>query len=101
MSQTCRHALLIQGKLLSPPFERLLQGYIDHWKVDPRFLVYHRASTNLRLRHELGLPLGGSDVCRVCDFNTLMNCQVAAILEGCMVQRIAEEEAESVKRLLQ
>ncbi len=97
----CRHETLIKGMLLSPRFKRLLQSYIDRWKVDPNLLVFHRASTNLRLRQELALPLAGSDACRICDFDTLMNCQAADILKGCMEQRIIEEEVESVKQHVQ
>jgi len=89
---TCTHGPEIKSQLLTPRYRMLLQSFIDRWKSDPKFLVYHQASTILILRRALGFPHASEPRCAACDCDRLMECRMAEVLKEAMEERIAEQE---------
>ncbi len=88
----CPLASEIKKELLSPRFGDLLGTYISRWMIDPGFLVYHRESTTLALRSELGCSLvRDNSPCR-CHHVRLAECCIADTLKEAMAERITEQE---------
>jgi hypothetical protein len=92
--KTCPHAPEIKTKLLLPRCRTLLQKYIDRWKSDPGFLVYHRESTTLALRQELGCShvSKGSR----CHNVRLGECCIVDGLKEAIEERVIEQEVAPV-----
>jgi len=95
--KNCPHAPEVKARLLLPRCRALLQKYIDRWRSDPGFLIYHRESTNLALRQELGCSCFSRD----------SRCHDVRLGECCMVDGLKEAiearvvEQEEVKLLIE
>ena len=96
MSMKCPHAPEIKRQLLMPRCKGLLQRYIDHWKIDRGFLVYHRESTALSLRQELDCFCPTRDCQCGCGHLRLAECCMVDILKEVMEEHIVEQELEVV-----
>jgi len=88
----CPHSSEIKAKLLTSRYRMFLQSFIDRWRSDPKFLVYHHASTILSLRHALAYPHASEAHCAVCDDDSLMKCHMVQVLMEAMEERITEQE---------
>ncbi len=93
---TCPQAPEIKAKLLSPAYSKFLQSYIDRWKVDPSFLIYHHASTVLALRRQFDDAPAGN-CCGKCDYDSLQTCDMSEVLRVAMTERIIEQETENAE----
>jgi hypothetical protein len=92
---TCPKAPEIKSRLLSHRYKALLQEYIDRWRIDPKFLLYHRASTILALRHELSYAPTAENPCHKCDSDNCEECQMAEVLQEAIKERISEESEKA------
>jgi len=92
--KACPHVPEIKTKLLLPRYRALLQKFIDRWKRDPGFLVYHRESITLALRQELSCSSSLED--SHCHHVRLGECCIVDGLKEAIEERVVEQGVELV-----